>query len=114
MPVRRVFFKHRSNNFFHPSAFIMAMVICRLPFVLAEAALFCCVVYFWVGFSAGAGYFFLFYIVMVCMMLVMAAINRLNASASPDLTVANAVGEPSSSGIWSCALVIRVSGKPVW
>ena len=69
------------------------MVICRLPFVLLEAALYCCLIYFWVGFYLGAGYFFLFYIILVSTMLVMAAINRLNASASPDLTVANAIGE---------------------
>ena len=88
----RVFFKHRDNNFFQPSAFVLAMVICRLPFVCVEAAIYSCIVYFWVGFQVGPGYFFLFYLIMVSTMLVMAAIFRLNASTSPDLTIANAAG----------------------
>ena len=91
-PAGRVFFKHRDNHFFQPSAFVLAMVICRLPFVLLEAALYCCIVYFWVGFAVGAGYFWLFYVIMVTTMLAMASIFRLNASTSPDLTVANAAG----------------------
>ena len=89
-----MFFKHRSSNFYQPSAFILAMIVCRLPFVLIEAALFSCIVYFWVGFTVGAGYFFLFYVIMVSAMLVMAAVFRLNACTSPDLTVANAAGVP--------------------
>lgn len=88
-----MFFKQRDNNFFQPSAFVLAMVICRLPFILLEAALYCCIVYFWVGFYTGAGYFFLFYAIMVVTMLAMGSIFRFNAATSPDLTVANAVGK---------------------
>ncbi|KAK9807392.1 hypothetical protein WJX73_000014 [Symbiochloris irregularis] len=92
LELKGVFYKHRDNNFFQPSAWMLALVICRLPFVFVEAAVFSCVVYFWIGFSYGAGYFFLYYIILASTMLSMAAIFRFNAATSPDLTVANAAG----------------------
>jgi len=45
----RVLFKQRDNRFFPASAYALALLLVRVPFQLAEAALYTVVVYFWVG-----------------------------------------------------------------
>lgn len=45
----RVLYKQRDNRFYPPSAFSLALLLVRIPFQLAEAVVYSCVVYFWVG-----------------------------------------------------------------
>ena len=45
----RVLFKQRDNRFYPPSAWSLALCLVRIPFQLVEAAIYACIVYFWVG-----------------------------------------------------------------
>jgi hypothetical protein len=54
--MRRVLFKQRDNNFFPPTAYALALLLVRIPFQLLEAALYCGIIYFWVGARAPLGY----------------------------------------------------------
>ena len=42
-------FKQRDNRFYPPSAWSLALCLVRIPFQLVEAAIYACIVYFWVG-----------------------------------------------------------------
>ncbi|CAL8463057.1 g2591 [Coccomyxa elongata] len=87
-----VTFKQRDNRFFPPSAYALALLLVRIPFQLVEAALFTLVVYFWVGFHAAIGTFFIFYLICIATMLQMSAVYRLLASASPNTDIGTAAG----------------------
>ncbi|BDA47962.1 ABC transporter G family member 36 [Coccomyxa sp. Obi] len=87
-----VTFKQRDNRFFPPSAYALALLLVRIPFQLVEAALFTLVVYFWVGFHAAPGTFFIFYLICIATMLQMSAVYRLLASASPNTDIGTAAG----------------------
>lgn len=45
----RVFYKQRDNHFFQSSVFSVVLAVIRAPFLVAEAFIFSCITYFWIG-----------------------------------------------------------------
>ena len=51
---------------------------------------------FFAGFFARAGYFFTFYLICIASMILMSAVYRLLAAASPNMDIASATGATQS------------------
>ena len=88
----RVFYKHRNNKFFPTSTYVISMTVCQIPIQLLEAAIFSCIMYFWVGFYASVSRFFTFYLMIVQIMLTMGCIAR----------CAEIWGRPNRAGCTKC------------
>ncbi|RLN90435.1 hypothetical protein BBJ28_00016751, partial [Nothophytophthora sp. Chile5] len=88
MASRDVFYKQRGANFFPTSAYVLACSVAQIPLALAESIIFGSMVYWMCGFTATAGAFICYMILLVLTNLVFAAWFFLLTAISPDFHIA--------------------------
>uniref|UniRef100_H3GSA1 ABC transporter domain-containing protein n=1 Tax=Phytophthora ramorum TaxID=164328 RepID=H3GSA1_PHYRM len=104
MASRDVFYKQRGANFFPTSAYVLACSVAQVPLALAESIVFGTMVYWMCGFTATAGAFICYLILLVLTNLVFAAWFFLLTAVSPDFHIA----KPGST--FSIAFFILFAG----
>mmetsp|Transcript_4643 Transcript_4643/g.13342 ORF Transcript_4643/g.13342 Transcript_4643/m.13342 type:complete len:1521 (-) Transcript_4643:659-5221(-) len=89
---KSVFYKQRGNNFFQPSIWAVSMAVTQVPWALVECVIYSLIVYFFVDFFHGPGYFFCFFMLCILGILVMSSFFRLLAAVAPSMVVAQSLG----------------------
>ncbi len=88
---RPIVLKHRSYQFYHPSAEQLASIICDIPFKLISLVCFSIIIYFMTSLKLGAGVFFIYFLFLTCSSLVMTAYFKMISSISRTVAQANAI-----------------------
>ncbi|KAI3428353.1 hypothetical protein D9Q98_006733 [Chlorella vulgaris] len=89
---KRVFYKHRDNNFFPPAAYVGSFVLTQIPQSVIECIIYSLGVYWISGLTRTAGNYFVFVVVTFSISNAMASFYRLIAFTVPSMVIANAGG----------------------
>ncbi|RDL37027.1 Uncharacterized protein BP5553_04460 [Venustampulla echinocandica] len=112
---RPILNRHRDFSLYRPTAYVIARLICDIPFMIAQVSIFCLIFYFMAGFQMHAGKFFTFWILTVVSALTFVAMYRMIGSLFASFDNASKV-----SGFWSMAcmvyagFIIPFNAMPPW
>ena len=82
---RPVLVKHKGFAFFHPAAFCLAQITADIPVLLFQITMFSLVVYFMVGLTMSAGFFFTYWIIIFCTSMVRSTSSFDNKDCSTNV-----------------------------
>ncbi|OQR80597.1 ATP-binding Cassette (ABC) Superfamily, partial [Achlya hypogyna] len=88
---REIFYKQKSANFFRTSSFILAQCTTQIPFAAAETVVFGSVMYWVTGFTANAGAFLTYLLLLFVTNLAFTTWFFFLAAICPNLNVAQPV-----------------------
>jgi hypothetical protein len=136
---KRVLYKQADAGMFPVTAYVMGVILCHFPLLLAETTIFTIILYFvrvpppllycfrlppdrtsrltvsvfvcdqLTSFTTNASAFFIFWIIMICSGLAMSVFFRMLAYVSPNEEIAQALAGPST-GIFM--LFVRTTNRP--
>ncbi|KAL5339404.1 ABC-2 type transporter-domain-containing protein [Aspergillus crustosus] len=107
---RPVMLKHKSFSFYRPSAYALAQVVCDVPIIFIQVALFELIVYFMANLQRTASQFFINFLFIFTLTMTMYSFFRTVGSFSGSLDVATRI-----TGVAIQALVVYTGYLiPLW
>jgi len=88
---RPVFLREQANRMYGVVAYFNAKTLAELPITTANPLLFCCVIYFGMGFTATASQFFTFYLTIWALVQASMSLGYLVSSIFEDFAIASMI-----------------------
>lgn len=92
MAYKPVWYKWRDNQFYPGWVHAFASAFAQIPVSIIDAAAWSLVTYFMWGLYQNAGYFFIYYLILLCMNISCGCLFRMIAHIAPDGVAANSFG----------------------
>jgi ABC-type multidrug transport system permease subunit len=85
---RIVFYRERGGRAYDPLAYGLAQILLEVPYLVAQAAVFCPIVYFSIGFYPSAQKFFYFFLMFLLCLALFSMVAQALVASTPSTAVA--------------------------